>query len=132
VVRGGRVLGIERDLNFDEKALPIGQVRFRGNETGREQAHYYGETICIADGRTATATRNTATPQVQLLVAGSPAFTCLLTPDQTAAHDRTRGVARAALDQTGPWSCQSTVSSPPSPSPSSSLSSRECVRSNST
>ena len=74
MVRGGRVRGIERDLNFDEKALATGQVRFCGNKTGREQAHYYGETICIADGPAATATRNTATPQVQLLVAGSPAF----------------------------------------------------------
>jgi secreted PhoX family phosphatase len=62
------------DLNLDEKALAAGQVRFCGNNTGREQAHYYGETICVADGPAATATTNAATPQVQLLVAGSSAY----------------------------------------------------------
>ena len=62
------------DLNLDERALAAGRVRFCGNNTGREQAHYYGETVCIADGPAATATTNAATPQVQLLVAGSPAI----------------------------------------------------------
>ncbi len=38
------------DLSFDEQALTRGQVRFCGNNTGREEAHYYGETICLTDG----------------------------------------------------------------------------------
>jgi secreted PhoX family phosphatase len=62
------------DLNLDEQALATGQVRFCGNNTGREQAHYYGETICVTDGPAATATTNAANPKVQLLVAGSPAI----------------------------------------------------------
>jgi secreted PhoX family phosphatase len=62
------------DLSLDEKALAAGRVRFCGNNTGREPAHYYGETICITDGPAATATTNAATPQVQLLVVGSPAI----------------------------------------------------------
>jgi len=69
------------DLNLDEKALTNGQVRFCGTNTGREQAHYYGEMICIADGSAATATTNAATPQVQLLVEGSPALNM---PDNVA------------------------------------------------
>ena len=62
------------DLNLDERALAAGRVRFCGNNTGREQAHYYGETVCIADGPAATATTTAATPLVPLLVAGSPAI----------------------------------------------------------
>jgi hypothetical protein len=62
------------DLSLDEKALAAGQVRFCGNNTGREQAHYYGETVCIADGAQSAATTNAATPQVQLLVTGSRAY----------------------------------------------------------
>jgi secreted PhoX family phosphatase len=62
------------DLAFDEKALARGNVRFCGNNTGREEAHYYGETICLTDGSTATALAGTSTPQVQLLVEGSPEY----------------------------------------------------------
>jgi hypothetical protein len=60
------------DLSLDERQLAAGQVRFCGNNTGREQAHYYGETICVTDGSTAEALAGTAVPQVRLLVPGSP------------------------------------------------------------
>ena len=62
------------DLAFDEKALARGNVRFCGNNTGREEAHYFGETICLTDGSTASALAGTSTPQVQLLVEGLPEY----------------------------------------------------------
>jgi secreted PhoX family phosphatase len=69
------------DLSFDEAALAADRVRFCGNNTGREQAHYYGETICITDGAASAATTNAATAQVQILVDGSPAYNM---PDNVA------------------------------------------------
>lgn len=62
------------DLSFDEKALARGEVRFCGNNTGREEAHYYGETVCLTDGTTTTALDGSSVPEVQQLVAGSPEF----------------------------------------------------------
>ena len=62
------------DLSIDEAALAGGSVRFCGNNTGREQAHFYGETQCITDGTVDQALANTAIPQVQLLVVGSPEY----------------------------------------------------------
>jgi secreted PhoX family phosphatase len=62
------------DLSLDEQALAADEVRFCGNNTGREEAHYYGETICVADGAASTATTNSATARVQILVNGSPAY----------------------------------------------------------
>ena len=69
------------DLSLDEKALAADRVRFCGNDTGREEAHYYGETICITDGAASAATTNAATAQVQLLVVGSPRYNM---PDNVA------------------------------------------------
>lgn len=62
------------DLAFDEKALADGKVRFCGNNTGREEAHYYGETTCMTDGSTTEAATGSSTPEVQLLVQGSPEY----------------------------------------------------------
>jgi hypothetical protein len=59
------------DLSLDEAALGAGNVRFCGNNTGRDPARYWGETICIIDGTVAEATSQTSSPQVQLLVQGS-------------------------------------------------------------
>jgi secreted PhoX family phosphatase len=73
------------DLSFDEKALARGEVRFCGNNTGREEAHYYGETICITDGTTADALTSSSVPEVQQLVAGSPEFNM---PDNIAYQPR--------------------------------------------
>jgi hypothetical protein len=63
------------DLDFDLVALADGDVRFCGNNTGNEGTNRnYGETICITDGTLAQAAANTATPEVQFLVLGYPAF----------------------------------------------------------
>ena len=48
-------------------------MRFCGNNTGNEgDDQNYGETICITDGTVAEALANTATPEVQLFVVGTP------------------------------------------------------------
>jgi hypothetical protein len=59
------------DYTPDATALAAGQVKFCGNNTGRDSARYWGETICITDGTVTGATAGTAVPQVQLLVQGS-------------------------------------------------------------
>jgi hypothetical protein len=59
------------DLSLDEAALAAGNVRLCGNNTGRDPARYWGETICITDGTVAGATSQASGPQVQLLVQGS-------------------------------------------------------------
>ncbi len=60
------------DIALDQAALATGAVRFCGNNTGREQAHYYGEAMCILDGTVATATAATSVPQARTFVVGSP------------------------------------------------------------
>jgi secreted PhoX family phosphatase len=69
------------DIAFDEDALATSNVRFCGNNTGREQAHYFGETICVSDGTVDTAAGGTSTPEVQVLVPGSPEYNM---PDNVA------------------------------------------------
>jgi Alkaline phosphatase PhoX len=59
------------DISIDEAALAAGNVRFCGNNTGRDAARYGGETVCFTDGTVAQALANTAVPQVQLFVQGS-------------------------------------------------------------
>lgn len=73
------------DLAFDRKALAQGTVRFCGNNTGNEGAHFYGETNCITDGTIAEAATQTSKPRVSLLVAGSSAFN---SPDNIAYQPR--------------------------------------------
>ena len=60
------------DIDVDAAALAAGDVRFCGNNTGRDEAHYYGETICITDGTVAGSASGSSVPHVQLLVQGSP------------------------------------------------------------
>jgi uncharacterized protein DUF839 len=62
------------DLSLDEAALAAGNVRFCGNNTGRDSARYWGETICVTDGTVAGAASASSVPQVQLLVQGSAQF----------------------------------------------------------
>lgn len=63
------------DLDIDRAAETAGQVRFCGNNTGNEaQDQNFGETICITDGTLAEGLANTATPELQYLVIGSPDF----------------------------------------------------------
>jgi hypothetical protein len=59
------------DLEFDQALLAAGNIRFCGNNTGRDAARYWGETICITDGTVAASASGSTTPQVQLLVQGS-------------------------------------------------------------
>ena len=48
-------------------------MRFCGNNTGNEdEDHNWGEAICVTDGTLAEATANTAMPEVQFLVIGTP------------------------------------------------------------
>lgn len=62
------------DLSLDEAAQKAGSVRFCGNNTGVEEAHYSGETMCISDGAVSQAPTNSAVPQVQNLVVGSSEY----------------------------------------------------------
>jgi hypothetical protein len=75
------------DLTFDEAALAAGSVRLCGNNTGRDAAHYGGETICLTDGTTAAAGSPSSVPEVQLLVQGSAQFNM---PDNIA-YQASRG-----------------------------------------
>src|SRR5262245_915829 len=59
------------DLSLDEAALAAGNIRFCVNNTGRDPARYWGETICITDGTVDDAVSGSSVPQVQLLVQGS-------------------------------------------------------------
>ena len=59
------------DISLDEAVLAAGNVRFCGNNTGRDSARYWGETICVTDGTVAGSTSASSIPQVQLLVQGS-------------------------------------------------------------
>ncbi len=70
---GAKLTGYYRpeDISVDEAALAAGTVRFCGNNTGRDEARYWGETICFTDGTVAGATSPSSVPQVQLLVQGS-------------------------------------------------------------
>ena len=59
------------DIDIDQKALTAGNIRFCGNNTGRDASGYWGETVCITDGTVAASASSSTTPQVQLLVQGS-------------------------------------------------------------
>jgi hypothetical protein len=61
------------DLDLDPVAIAAGNVKWCANNTGNEsQDHLWGEMICLTDGSIAAATVNTATPEVQPLVLGTP------------------------------------------------------------
>jgi hypothetical protein len=59
------------DIDIDTKALAAGNVRFCGNNTGRDSARYFGEVICFTDGTVAASASGGTTPEVTLLVQGS-------------------------------------------------------------
>jgi hypothetical protein len=66
----------------DPRAQAEGRLRWCANNTGNEpDDQLWGEAICLSDGTLAQAGANTATPQVQLFVPGSPA---LAMPDNLA------------------------------------------------
>jgi Alkaline phosphatase PhoX len=59
------------DIDVDTNALAAGNVRFCGNNTGRDSAGYFGEAICFTDGTVAASASGSTVPEVQLLVQGS-------------------------------------------------------------
>lgn len=58
------------DMDLDPIALAKGNVRVCSNDTGDEENHLYGQTICITDGTVSQAQANTATPELQPFVIG--------------------------------------------------------------
>lgn len=98
------------DLEVDPSALAKGLVRFCGNNTGNEATdHWWGETICMTDGTMAQATANSATPEVQYFVIGTPEFAMM----DNLAYQPGRGNWIIHEDGDGPefgrnndlWSC---------------------------
>ena len=61
------------DADIDRAAEADGRVRFCANDTGNEgEDRNFGETICVTDGTLEEALANTATPELQSLVIGTP------------------------------------------------------------
>ncbi len=98
------------DADIDGRALAQGQVRFCANNTGNEGTdHQWGETICMTDGSLAEATANTATPEVQYFIIGTPDFAMM----DNIAYQPGRGNWIVHEDGDGPevgrnndlWSC---------------------------
>jgi hypothetical protein len=50
------------DMDLDPIATAKGNVRLCSNDTGDEENHLYGQTICITDGTISQAQANTASP----------------------------------------------------------------------
>ena len=75
------------DIDIDTHALAAGNVRFCGNNTGRDSARYFGETVCFTDGTLAASASGSGTPEVTLLVQGTPEFNM---PDNIA-YQSSRG-----------------------------------------
>jgi hypothetical protein len=66
------------DASLDESELAEGYVRFCANNTGNEGSDQsWGNTICITDGTIDEAWANTAVPEVQPFVIGTPAFSMM-------------------------------------------------------
>jgi secreted PhoX family phosphatase len=62
------------DIDIDRGAEAASKVRFCGNNTANEGEQLWGETICFTDGSLQEAGANTAVPQAQRFVEGSPAI----------------------------------------------------------
>jgi hypothetical protein len=63
------------DADIDRAADAEGRVRFCANNTGNEsQDKNFGETVCLTDATLAEALGNTATPELQYFVIGTPDF----------------------------------------------------------
>jgi secreted PhoX family phosphatase len=66
------------DASADENALADGNVRLCANNTGNEESdRSWGNAICLTDGTLEEAVANTATPEVQLFVVGTPDFSMM-------------------------------------------------------
>ena len=106
------------DADIDRGALAQGQVRFCANNTGNEGTdRNWGETICVTDGSFVEATANTATPEVQYFMIGTPDFAMM----DNIAYQPGRGNWIVHEDGDGPdvgrnndlWSCSRAVTLPP-------------------
>jgi hypothetical protein len=75
------------DIDIDTHALAAGNVRFCGNNTGRDSSRYFGEAICFTDGTVAASASGSTVPEVQLLVQASEEFNM---PDNIA-YQASRG-----------------------------------------
>ena len=61
------------DIDIDLKSLAKGNVRFCGVNTGNESDNRnWGEVVCFIDGTLDQALANTAVPEAQLFVVGTP------------------------------------------------------------
>jgi len=61
------------DIDIDGKARAKGNVRFCGVNTGNEsEDRNWGEVMCFTDGTLEQALANTAVPEAQLFVVGTP------------------------------------------------------------
>jgi hypothetical protein len=69
------------DFDIDGAALAGSRVRYCAAHSGNEPVELWGEIVCFSDGTIQQAAANTATPQAQLFVEGSPAFAM---PDNVA------------------------------------------------
>lgn len=58
------------DADLDRTALARGRVRYCASSTGDEEAHLFGQIVCVTDGTTPQANANTATPEAQPFVIG--------------------------------------------------------------
>jgi secreted PhoX family phosphatase len=87
------------DAQIDLRAQADGLVRLCANNTGNEGSdQYYGETICITDGTLEEAVANTATPEVQNLVIGTPELAMM----DNLAYQPGRGTWLLQEDGDGP------------------------------
>jgi hypothetical protein len=96
------------DAEVDTAALAAGKVRFWAVDTGNEgDDNNFGEVLTVTDGTLAEAGANTAVPEVQFLVMGTPE---LAMPDNIA---RQPGSGNVVLHEDGDqlkgnndlWSC---------------------------
>lgn len=63
------------DIDIDAASLADGNLRFCGNNTGKEsQNNNWGQTICITDGTLVQAATPASVPEVQFFVIGSHDF----------------------------------------------------------
>jgi secreted PhoX family phosphatase len=61
------------DIDIDGKSLAKGNVRFCGVNTGNEgENRNWGEVVCFTDGTLDQALANSAVPEAQLFVVGTP------------------------------------------------------------
>lgn len=62
------------DLDLDLAAVASGNARMCANNTGRDSARYWGETVCLTDGPIAGTASGSSVPELQLLVQGSTQY----------------------------------------------------------